>query len=226
MRPCPECRVVSLLVVAAACLLAVPGRGQEKRDFARWEKAIAAYEEQDRARPPAPRGVVFVGSSSIRLWNLAESFPGADVINRGFGGSQLADSVHFAPRLVLKHRPRLVVLYAGDNDVAAGKTPEQVAADFQAFVQGVHKELPQTKIAFLSIKPSLARWKLWDTMQRANALVQAQCKADGRLLYLDVATPMLGDDGKPRPELFAKDGLHLSPRGYEVWAAVVRPHLQ
>jgi lysophospholipase L1-like esterase len=213
-------------VLLAAGLLARPGRAGDKPDPSRWEKAVAAFEKQDREKPPPQNAIVFVGSSSIRLWDLSKSFPGQGAINRGFGGSHLSDAVHFAPRLVLKHKPRLVVLYAGDNDIAAGKSPEQVAADFRAFVKAVHQELPQTRVAFLSIKPSVRRWPLWDKMQRANALIAEYCKQDKRLLYIDVGKPLLGQDGKPRPELFAKDGLHLNAEGYALWAAAVKPHLK
>src|SRR5262249_48818382 len=180
-------------------------RAEDKKDFARWEKAIAAFEQQDREKPPPKNAILFAGSSSIRLWNLPKYFPGTDVINRGFGGSHLADSVHFAPRIILKHQPRMVVLYAGDNDVAAGKAPERVLADFQALVKPAHAELPKTKTASLPIKPSIRRWNLADKMGKANALIEAYCKQDPRLAYVDVVKPMLGKDGKPRPELFVKD---------------------
>jgi lysophospholipase L1-like esterase len=157
------------------------------------------------------------------MWKLDKSFPGETVLNRGFGGSHLIDSVELAPRLVLKHQPRLVVLYAGDNDLGSGKTPEKVLADFKAFVAVVHKELPKTRIAYISVKPSIARWKLVDKIKQFNALVQAECKSDERLVFLDVFTPMLGEDGKPRPELFIKDGLHMNEKGYEIWAGLVKP---
>src|SRR5271166_6572501 len=121
---------------------------------ARWEKAIAAFEEKDKLSPPPRNAIVFVGSSSIHFWNVDKSFPGLSVINRGFGGSELADSVHFAPRIVLPYEPRVVVLYAGDNDLGSGKTPEQVAADFRDFTRSIHSRLPKTRIVFLSIKPS------------------------------------------------------------------------
>ena len=195
-------------------------------DFARWEKDIAAFEQHDREKPPPKNAVVFVGSSSIRLWDLARSFPDVETINRGFGGSQLADSAHFAPRLVVKYEPRLVVVYAGDNDLAAGKTPEQVADDFRDFVRAVREGLPKARIIFLSIKPSIQRWKLVDQGRRANALVEARCKQDEGLRYLDVGTPLLGEEGKPRPDLFRKDGLHLNDKGYEVWASVLKPYLK
>lgn len=219
---------LAFALAGAVLLFAGHGRCQDKpRDFTRWEKAIAAFEEQDQKTPPPTNGVVFVGSSSIRGWNLAQSFPDhKDALNRGFGGSQLADSVHFAPRIVTKYQPRLVVLYAGDNDLAAGKSPEQVFADFQAFVQVVHKEVPKARIAFVAIKPSLARWKNFDKIQKTNGLIEAYIKKDHRLSYVDVVKPMLGEDGMPRPELFVKDGLHLSAKGYEIWAGLVKPHLK
>jgi lysophospholipase L1-like esterase len=218
------------LAAGALCglvgLLLPSGRAQDKPNFARWEKAIAAFEKQDQEKPPPKNAVLFAGSSSIRLWNLPKSFPGLDAINRGFGGSQIADSTHFAGRIIIKHQPRLVVLYAGDNDMAAGKSPEQILADFQAFVKTIHKDLPKTRIAFIAIKPSIARAKLSDKQQKADALVAAECKKDDRLVFIDVVKPMLGADGKPRPELFAKDGLHMNEKGYEVWTELVRPLLK
>lgn len=212
---------VLVVLTAGRC-----GGADDKAEFARWEKDIAAFEKRDREAPPPKNGIVFVGSSSIRRWDLAKSFPGVAALNRGFGGSHLADAVHFAPRIVLKHEPRLVVLYAGDNDIAAGKTPERVAADFRAFIAAVHDKLPKTRIIYLAIKPSLLRWKLIDKIRPANALIEAECKKNDRLLYLDVATPMLGDDGKPRPDLFVADGLHLSAKGYELWVRLLKPHLE
>jgi len=212
-----------LVVLLAAGLLA---RADDKPDFARWEKAIAAFEKQDERKPPPKHAIFFAGSSSIRLWDVAKSFPDLDVVNRGFGGSQIADSTHFAPRILLPHEPRAIVLYAGDNDLAAGKTPEQVADDFRAFVRVVHDKLPRTHILFLSIKPSIKRWSLWDKIQKANALVEAACKGDERLTYVDITKAMRGDDGKPRAELFVADGLHLNAKGYELWASILRPYLK
>jgi lysophospholipase L1-like esterase len=212
------------LTALALSLLIPSSRADEKSDYSRWDKVIAAFERQDLAKPPPKNAILFVGSSSIRLWDLSKSFPDTDVINRGFGGSQLADSVHFAPRLVLKHQPRTVVLYAGDNDIGAGKTPEKVAADFQDFARIIRAGLPKAKVIFMSIKPSILRWKLWDKMQRTNALIEAHCKREG-LAYVDVASPMLGKDGKPRPELFALDGLHLNEKGYALWTSILKPQL-
>jgi lysophospholipase L1-like esterase len=203
-----------------------PQQRQEAAAFARWEKEIQAIEQRDREKAPPREAVLFAGSSSIRFWDVAKSFPGLAVVNRGFGGSQIADSTHFADRLILKHSPRAVVFYAGDNDIAAGRTPEQVLADFKAFTARIHDGLPKTKIVFLAVKPSPARWKLFDVQQKANALVEAYCKSDGRLLFVDVVKPMLGDDGRPRRELFVLDGLHLNEAGYKLWAELLKPYLE
>jgi lysophospholipase L1-like esterase len=194
--------------------------------FYRWEKEILAIEQRDREKAPPQDGIVFAGSSSILLWDVARSFPGLPVINSGFGGSQIADSTHFADRLIIKHRPRTVVFYAGDNDINANRTPAQVRDDFKAFAQTVHKDIATTKIVFISVKPSPARWKQFEAQKRANALVEAYCKDDERLLFVDVVKAMLGADGQPRPELYAKDGLHLNADGYKVWADLLRPHLK
>lgn len=192
---------------------------------AKWESAIQKFEQQDEQAPPAKGGILFVGSSSIRLWDLDESFPDKDYINRGFGGSQIADSIAYLDQLVLKHRPKVVLMYAGDNDIAAGKSAETVAKDFKTFQQKVHAELPGTRIMYIAIKPSLKRWDMYPKMADANDRIAKQCASHHLLTYLDIATPMIGDDGKPKPSLFAKDGLHLNKAGYQVWTQVVTPHL-
>jgi len=189
------------------------------------EKEVRAFEEKDRKEAPEPGGVLFLGSSSIRLWDTAKAFPQTKITNRGFGGSQIADSVHFAERIAIPYRPRLIVFYAGDNDVAAGKSAEEVFADFKEFTGKVHASLPATRIAFIAIKPSPLRWKFFDTQCRANDRIREFIKSDGRLSYIDVVKPMLGDDGEARRELFKKDNLHLNDEGYRVWAGVIKPFL-
>ena len=211
----------------AITLLAAGVNAQEAKPspFAKWEKDIAALEKQDA--PDAKHEIVFVGSSSIRLWKLDESFPGLKLLNRGFGGSELADSVHFAPRIVLKYEPKIVVLYAGDNDLANGKKPEQVAADFVAFEKVVHDKLPKTKIIYVAVKPSIARWKNIANVMATNKLIAAECAKDAeRLVFLDIAPLMLGANGEPDPSLFVKDGLHLSPAGYAKWNEKLLPLLK
>lgn len=185
---------------------------------------MALFEESDKENPPPKGGVLFVGSSSVRMWKtLAEDFPGHQTINRGFGGSELSDSIHFADRIVLPYQPRMIVLYAGDNDISRGKTSKEVYDDFKKFVKLVKKALPTTRVAFIAIKPSLKRWELAAEMQKANQRIKKRCDGSKALDYLDIWTPMIGDDGKPRPELFAKDGLHLNEQGYALWTSVIRP---
>lgn len=206
---------VALSAPTAATAVAQPDR---------WEAAIAAFEESDGEAPPTGR-ILFLGSSSIRLWDLERWFPRHRALNRGFGGSQIADSVHYFERLVTPYAPSHIVLYAGDNDIAAGKSAAQVTADFRRFRDRVRDKLPQTRILFLAIKPSLARWRLVDEMRRANQQIEALSWADPLLRFVDVATPMLGPDGRPRPELFVADGLHLSEAGYRLWTSIVAPLL-
>jgi lysophospholipase L1-like esterase len=207
---------------------AAPPPAADSQPNNKWEKDIAAFEAQDAKSPPPKNGVVFVGSSSIRLWDLKESFPDIRAINRGFGGSELADSVHFARRIVIAYQPRVVVLYAGDNDVANGKTPERILADFQKFVEIVQHELPKTKIVYISIKPSIKRWGLIDKIRAANRLIDQYIKSQksDKLEFVDVEQLLLGADGKPRADLLQEDGLHLNKEGYKVWAKLLRTEIQ
>ena len=194
--------------------------------FAKWEPQIAAIEKRLKESPPETGGVFFAGSSSIRLWDLKKSFPEEQYVNVGFGGSQIRDCTHFVPRLISTHRPATIVLYAGDNDVAAGRTAEHVLADFKAYCRAVHGDLPKCRILFVAIKPSIARWKQIEEQKKANALVEKYCGTDPRLGYIDIVPLMLGQDGKPEPKLFAKDGLHLSAAGYEKWTKAVAAALR
>lgn len=188
---------------------------------------IEQFEASDRARPPAPGGILFVGSSSIRFWStLAADLPGLPVLNRGFGGSTLPDVTWYAPRIVLPYRPRAIVLYAGDNDIAAGRSPAQVLADYETFARLVHDSLPGARIVYLSIKPSPSRWELAGRMREANALVARAIAGDSLAAYVDVFTPMLGPDGRPRPELFRADSLHMTPAGYAIWRERLAPVVQ
>jgi len=191
----------------------------------RWEASIQKFEVADRRAFPPKHGVLFVGSSSIVGWDLGKHFPELPVINRGFGGSQIADSIYFAERIVLPYEPKTIVLYAGDNDIASGKNAEQAHRDYQKFVAKIHRALPKTRIVFVAIKPSISRWNLIGEMRKANALIRATAKKDDRLIFVDIDTPMIDSDGKPRKGLFKSDGLHLNERGYKLWSRLVRPHL-
>jgi lysophospholipase L1-like esterase len=192
---------------------------------ARFETEIATFEKWDRQNAFPKDAILFVGSSSIRLWQTAEAFPDAPVINRGFGGSTIADANHYADRVVLKYKPRVIVFYSGDNDIAGGKPPHEVFDNFQEFVDRIHNELPEARILVLSIKPSIARQKFWPKMKETNALIAKLADEDSRLDYIDIATPMLAGAELPSADFFLDDGLHLNAKGYALWNKAVSPSL-
>ena len=215
-----------LLVLAASPFLEAFGQDSEpKSPHARWERSIQRMEDKDKESSRPRGGVLFVGSSSIRMWKLPSSFPDLAAINHGFGGSQIDDTIHFADRIVWPFEPKVIVFYAGDNDIAAGKTPEVVAADFATFSKLVQDNLPETTLIYVAIKPSIARWNLAEPMIEANAAIAQQCAEDDKRIFLDVWQPMLGDDGKPMSDLFLKDGLHMNSKGYAMWNEQVQAEL-
>lgn len=215
-----------LLPGAVPTQLPVAPFPREVDPFAKWEKNIAAFEKRFTATPPAPGSVFFAGSSSIVQWDLKKSFPGAPYLNVGFGGSVIADSTHFAPRFLTPHKPGTIVFYAGDNDIGRGDKAPAVLADFKAFVAVVRKDNPDCRVLFIAIKPSLARWKQFEEQKNANALVKAFCEKEKGLVFVDVVPVMLRADGTPDPELFVKDGLHMTPKGYELWTAAINKALK
>ena len=182
--------------------------------FSKWDKDIAVIENRIQSGESPQGSIMFVGSSSIRLWNVKEAFPEFATSNHGFGGSQMADSVYFFERIVAPVKPSVIVVYAGDNDIAQKKTPQVVADDFTQFAEKVKKQLPDCrKVIYLAIKPSVKRWALAENIKATNQLIQTRCEKDDRLQFLDVWTPMLDAGGLPRPELLLKDGLYMSPEG-------------
>ena len=199
----------------------------QAQDFSKWEKEIAALEQQDKVTPPPRKPIVFTGSSSIRLWEtLEQDFPDKKILNRGFGGSQTFEVLHFADRLILPYRPKQVVIYVGDNDLAAGKTPEQVFADFKAMYQKIKKSSPKTNVTFISIKPSPSRKNLLPAINQTNQLVRAYLETQQRTDYVDVYNQMLLPSGKFNPQLYRADSLHMTDAGYRIWAEAVRPVLK
>ena len=190
-----------------------------------WEQDMQAFAASDAASPPPKGAVLFLGSSSIRLWDtLASDFPGISVINRGFGGSEIRDSTWYAGRIVVPYAPRQVVLYAGDNDLSSGRSPAQLRDDFRAFVQRVRRDLPKAKIAYVSNKPSPSRAHLLDLQRQANALIAADA-AGLQVDFIDIFSPMLDAQGQPREELFLQDRLHMNPAGYALWKQALLPYL-
>ena len=195
-------------------------------DHSQWEPDIKAFEVSDKTNPPPANAVLFIGSSSIRFWkSLPTDFPGYRVINRGFGGSDLDDSTAFADRIEAPYHPAAIVMYAGDNDLQNGDTPEQVRDDFAAFVGKVRQGEPDVPIAFISIKPSVARIALLPAILQANKLIRTWAMAQKNVAFLDVVPAMVDAQGQPKPDLFIEDGLHMNSKGYALWIAQVQPWL-
>jgi lysophospholipase L1-like esterase len=213
-------------LVLAGCKTAPPPNSLPTHSSSKWEAEISAFGASDRTNPPPKDCIIFVGSSSIRRWtNLVTDFPDLPVVNRGFGGSQLADSVNFAERIIVPYQPRQVVIYAGGNDINAGKSPEVVYGDLVALVTKIHTQLPRARIAFISSAPNLQRWAQVEKVRRLNALVEAYCRRHG-FDFINVFPLMLGPDGRPKPDIFVADGLHMNPKGYAIWKDALRPYLK
>ena len=213
---------VVLLLAVCAPALGADGRSPSQR----WEKEIEAFEASDKKNPPPQDAILFIGSSSIRRWKtLARDFPNHVIINRGFGGSQIADATYYADRIIIPCKPRLVVLGAGSNDLNAGKTPEQVAADFEAFVEKVRAALPDTRIAFISITPAPARATQLEKQRKANQLIKKHISTGKDLDYINLFDALLGPDGQPREDLCVEDRLHPNAAGYQLRVEVMRLHL-
>ena len=196
---------------------------KERYEPTRWEKDIRAFENRDRQNPSPKDAVLFVGSSSIVMWRTDKFFGEFDTINRGFGGSFISEVNYYTKRIVLPYKPKVIVFYAGDNDIFVGKSAQQVFDDYKEFVKLVQQNLPETKIIFMSIKPSSSRWFSWNKMQEANKLIEDFSAKDSRLIYFDTSPALLGSDGKPNDALFQKDQLHLNRKGYEAWTKQITP---
>jgi lysophospholipase L1-like esterase len=216
-----------LQFLALGLLLLVGGNaGAQLRGPEQCQGEITGLVAGDAAHPPPQHAVLFVGSSSIRLWTtLADDFPGVPKINRGFGGSRIADSTYFADRIVVPYHPSLIVMYAGDNDIAEGRTSQQVVDDFKAFVARVRRDLPHVAIAYVSIKPSMARIAMWPQMRAANDGIARWARTQNDVTLVDVTVKMLDAHGQPRPELLREDGLHMQPAGYAIWIEALKPVL-
>ena len=203
-----------------------PSTAPQQVSSNKWEHEIAAFENQDHLTTPPAHPIVFVGSSTIRFWKVHEAFPGLPVLNRGFGGSETADAVYYFDRVVARYQPSIVVFYSGDNDLNAGKSPDQVVADTREFINLLRQRSPKSKLVFIAIKPSIARWKLIDKIRDTNQRTQKLIASYPGGVFVNIESQILGDDGKPRAELFRVDGLHLNEKGYEILNEAVRPYLK
>lgn len=224
-------KAACLLLAAAVTLGSLAQAATPKPDRypnpSRYNERIDLWVAQDKETNPPKGGIVFTGSSTITRWNnnLPQDFEGFTVLGRGFGGSTINDSVHFADKTVIPHQPRQIVFYAGENDIAAKRTPQGVLEDFQEFVTKVKGELPQVQILYISMKPSPRRWELQPKFDEANALIQAYCEATDGLTFVNIREALLGADGQPREDLFVEDRLHINAEGYKILQNIIQPLL-
>jgi lysophospholipase L1-like esterase len=218
-------RKVAALFVVLMSISAAPTQ-PAAHNFARWEKQIAEIEQRHRDNPPARGGIVFVGSSTIKRWkSLADDFAGHNVINCGFGGSQIVDATHFADRIIIPYEPSMVFLRSGGNDIHAGKSAQQVFADYQAFARKIHAALPNTVIVFIGLSPAPVRWDEREANKQLNTLVQQFTLQTPNLAYVDGYDMTIAPDGTARNELFVADQLHFNADGYKLLTGRVRPFL-
>lgn len=227
MPAIPKVTALLLMACLIGCTNTGPASSTAYRSPDRFENAIAAFEAADAQAMP-PRGAVLcVGSSSIRLWHgtLAEDLAPLTVIGRGFGGSNANDLLYFADRIVIPYKPRAVMIYEGDNDVAQGIDPSTILATYEKLLDKIEDELPGCRVYVLTAKPSIRRWSMWPKMQQVNQGLAGLAEERKAVTLIDIASPMLDAHGKPRAELFVKDNLHLNRAGYELWRDTIRPAL-
>ena len=226
-------------MIVVGCLLALSGcqavdrvgtqaATADAEAHAWYEDEIRAFEAADRAAPPEPGHILFIGSSSIRMWSsLEDDMAPWPVLNRGFGGSKTGDVLEVMHRIVFPYKPSAIAYYCGDNDLGETNTDDASAAEgFIEFSTRVHRRFPDTPIIYLAIKPSPARWDNWPSMRRANQRVASYAANTDHVLFADVATCLLGPDGRPRRALYIEDGLHLSRLGYAEWVPIVREQIR
>jgi lysophospholipase L1-like esterase len=222
-------RKSALLFLSLFSLLMVALVGQEARvsdpDPSRFHEEIDTFVQWDRKNSWPDNAILFVGSSSIRLWKTREAFPEKKIINRGFGGAHISDVLHYYEKVVQPYKPGVIVFYCGDNDIASGKTVERVYDDFLSFLTRVFNEIPAVRVVYVPIKPSGSRWTMWPEMKKVNNKIKLLSKKERNLIYIDTATPLLDTSGKPDDRFFLDDKLHLNEPGYQEWNQVLHPVL-
>lgn len=202
-------------------LLVFSGFTSLAQDPTRLQADVDAVEQMEIPKG----GIIFTGSSSIRLWpNLNDWFPAVEVYNTGFGGSETSDLIHYADELIIKHQPRKVFIYEGDNDVNSGKATARIITDMEFLVRKIEKENPTSEIILISAKPSEKRWHLKSKYEEYNGALEAFC-AENQLTFIDVWTPMLDDSGEIIPNLFKEDLLHMNEDGYSIWQPLISPYV-
>jgi lysophospholipase L1-like esterase len=193
----------------------------------KFEAEIKAYEKQDSISMPKPNQLLFLGSSSFRLWKtFDQDLKGLPVFNRGFGGSTLEDALYYFDRMVVKYQPSWIFLYEGDNDLAKDQSPEFIEKEFIEFSNRVKNQLPKTKIVFVAARPSIARVAMVDKQKDLNSRIERFVKGKKNLFYLDMHSPFYLADGSLMQDIFVSDKLHLNEKGYVIFASKIRTFIE
>jgi lysophospholipase L1-like esterase len=192
----------------------------------KWQATMDRFAARDAETSPPENAILFTGSSSIVGWKVDKFFPDMPVLNRGFGGSKYSDLVDYFDQVIVPYRPKTVVLYSGDNDLAGGETTTTVVKNMKQVVELIQERFPETRVILIPPKASIARWELFPLMREVGEVMQQMADEDSRVIYVDTSAPMLGPNGKPRPELYVGDKLHMTEEAYVLWSDLVRPHLQ
>jgi lysophospholipase L1-like esterase len=213
------------LIVSLSFFLLSQPADQTDPDPKRYQNEIETFLQWDAKNSYPENAILFVGSSSIRMWPTHLAFPAYPAINRGFGGAHISDVIFYYETVIKKYQPGIIVFYAGDNDVAAGKPVAQVFEDYKQLIAMIKADNPSCQLIYLPIKPSISRWHFWPTMEEINSRIENYNQEKDNLYYLDLATPMIGKSGRPNERLFIEDGLHLNAEGYALWQALLHPLL-
>ena len=219
-------RSSKLLACALWLLFPVHLIAQANSSQSFFEKEIVKFELWDKENSPEQGQILFIGSSSFRLWkDVQDYFPGKNILNRGFGGSQTSDVLEFKERIILPYQPSQVVIYVGENDIAAKKSPKSVFREGKKLFRWITKNVPDAPILYVSMKPSVRRWELRELMQETNAYYRKYASKKEKISFINVWDAMLGENGQPKPGIFIADGLHMNATGYALWKELISPHL-
>lgn len=192
----------------------------------RWGKSIAQYEHKDSISKPEPGGILLLGSSSFTIWqDVGDYFPEKNMVNRGFGGSQMSDVLYFKERLILPYQPKQIILYEGENDIAAGEKPDSIFAELMQLVSWARKQVPGVKISLVSMKPSPRRWELKETLLVMNQKLKQFAAENDDIDFINIWEPLLEPSGVPVNENYREDLLHLNATGYKIWQKAMAPFL-
>ena len=188
----------------------------------RFQDEVAAFQMQDSVYGIDHKEIVFTGSSSIRMWkSLEDDMVGLDVVNRGFGGSTLKELHYYSEDLIYKYKPQLVVVYCGENDISEGASALDAYNAFKVFHEEFQRKLPESEMIYVSMKPSISRWDIWQDFVKANDLISEYCSANNRISYLDISEAMINIDGTIDTSIFIEDGLHMNESGYAIWTDII-----